>query len=169
MSALDDFRREKDTFFSHHPQSPLDAAQRPSFAGLRYYPANPALRFELAPEPFPEPAVVELETSTGDIQDFVRWATITFNVEGQAASLTLFRSHEGGYFLPFTDAGRGSETYGAGRYLDPEPLDDGLLLVDFNYAYNPYCAYNDAWSCPIPPRENHVPLHIRAGEMAFHD
>ncbi|MBK6663441.1 MAG: DUF1684 domain-containing protein [Thermoflexaceae bacterium] len=64
---------------------------------------------------------------------------------------------------------RRTETYGAGRYLDVEPLPDGRLHVDFNYAYNPYCAYNDAWSCPIPPRENMLNVHIRAGERTFHD
>jgi hypothetical protein len=70
----------------------------------------------------------------------------------------------GGYFLPFMDATSGDETYGAGRYLEIEPLPGGKLLVDFNMAYNPYCAYNEYWSCPIPPKENRLSVPIEAGE-----
>ncbi len=78
-----------------------------------------------------------------------------------------FRKEKDGYFLPFVDALAGKETYGAGRYLEPEPLGKGLFLVDFNLAYNPYCAYNDMWSCPISPAENHLKIPIRAGEKLF--
>jgi uncharacterized protein (DUF1684 family) len=167
MSDLDDFRREKDAFFRDDPHSPLTPAQRRSFRGLRYYPENPALVFDLVPEVFAEPEVVTMQTSTGDEQTYLRWARVKFEVDGTAAGLTVFRDPHGGYFVPFTDAGRGSETYGAGRYLEPEETGDGRLHFDFNYAYNPYCAYNDAWSCPLPPAENHVPVPVRAGEMNF--
>jgi uncharacterized protein (DUF1684 family) len=71
-------------------------------------------------------------------------------------------------FLPFADALAGVETYGAGRYLEPEPVGDGQFVVDFNLAYNPYCAYNDDWSCPITPRENRLTVPIRAGEKLYH-
>jgi uncharacterized protein (DUF1684 family) len=81
--------------------------------------------------------------------------------------LTLYRGTDGDLFLPLRDATSGDETYGAGRYLEPLMLDDGRVLVDFNYLYNPYCAYNDAWSCPLPPRENWLTVPIRAGEKAF--
>jgi uncharacterized protein (DUF1684 family) len=167
--ALEAMRREKDTFFRHHPQSPLTPAQRKTFGGLRYYEPNPALVFDLVPEPFDEPEQVTFQTSTGDEQEYIRWARVSFVIDGRELGLTVFRSLDGGFFLPFTDAGRGSETYGAGRYIEPEPADGGRLHIDFNQAYNPYCAYNDAWSCPIPPAENHLPVHVRAGEMAFHD
>jgi len=167
VPALSDFRAEKDAFFGGDPHSPLLPAQRPAFTGLRYYHEDPALAFEVQPEAFPDPEVVTMQTSTGDEQQYVRWARVSFTVDGQEGALTVFRDPNGGYFLPFTDAGRGSETYGAGRYLEPEPLPGGLLRLDFNYAYNPYCAYNDAWSCPLPPPENHLPFHLRAGEMNF--
>jgi uncharacterized protein (DUF1684 family) len=108
-----------------------------------------------------------MQTTTGDQQTFVRHGRIHFAVDGQPASLTVYRSAHG-YFLPFADSLAGSETYGAGRYLDPEPLPDGRLHIDFNLAYNPYCAYNEAWSCPITPPENRLKLPIRAGERAFH-
>ena len=73
----------------------------------------------------------------------------------------------GELFLPFADATSGVETYGAGRYLEPEALPDGRMSVDFNYAYNPYCAYNERWSCPITPAENRIDVPIRGGERIF--
>jgi uncharacterized protein (DUF1684 family) len=88
-----------------------------------------------------------MQTSTGDVRTCQRYGRFTFSVDGQEASLTIY-SGDNGYFLPFVDALAGTETYGAGRYLEPEPLGGGVFLVDFNLAYNPYCAYGDQWSCP---------------------
>jgi hypothetical protein len=87
-------------------------------------------------------------------------------VDDQSAELTIYTS-DGEYFLPFTDALAGKETYGAGRYLEPHPLGNGMFLIDFNYAYNPYCAYNARWSCPLTPFENRLKVSIRAGEKNF--
>ena len=84
----------------------------------------------------------------------------------QHAELTIYQS-EHGYFLPFVDSLAGKETYPAGRYLDPEALPGNRFLVDFNLAYNPYCAYNEMWSCPITPAENRLKVPIRAGEKLF--
>ncbi len=169
MSQLDAFRAAKDRFFKEHPQSPLTDEQRDSFAGLRYFPEQPALRLALPVEPFAEISTIELQTSTGDTRAYRRLGALRFTVEGQEASLTLFADEAGGLFLPFADALAGQETYGAGRYLEPEPLGDGRVLVDFNLAYNPYCAYNDDWSCPLTPPENRLKLAIRAGERLFHE
>ncbi|MCA9832148.1 MAG: DUF1684 domain-containing protein [Dehalococcoidia bacterium] len=168
MSELTGFRREKDAFFRENPQSPLLPAQRTGFTGLRYYDEDPSLVVDAVPEPFSEPEVVTMQTSTGDEQQYLRWAIVHFEIEGTPVSLTIYRDPNGGYFIPFTDAGRGVETYGAGRYLEPEVHDDGSLVLDFNYAYNPYCAYNDVWSCPLPPAENHLKVRVPAGEMVFH-
>jgi uncharacterized protein len=93
----------------------------------------------------------------------IRYGTFKFNVDGQQAELTLF-SDPHGFFLPFADALAGKATYGAGRYLAPKQLPNGKLLVDFNYAYNPYCAYNELFSCPLTPIENRLKVPIRAGE-----
>jgi hypothetical protein len=85
-----------------------------------------------------------------------------------SATLQVYQDPEGGdFFLPFVDATAPEETYGAGRYLDVEAPRDGKFLIDFNYAYNPYCAYNDKWSCPIPPKENRLKVQIEAGEKNF--
>ena len=168
MSDLTDLRQEKDTFFKTHPQSPLPRDQRRSFTGLSYFPENEALRLELPVEVFDNQETVQMQTTTGDVRDFVRYGRIKFSVDGQEAELTLY-SNEHGFFLPFADALAGTETYGAGRYLEPEPLADGRLLVDFNLAYNPYCAYNEMYSCPITPKENRVKVAVRAGEKTFQD
>lgn len=168
MSDLEDFRREKDDFFKSHPQSPLTREQRKQFAGLPYFPENPALRLEVEVARITPPETIEMQTSTGDVQEYQRYGRFSFTVDGKPAELTIYHG-EHGFFLPFVDALAGSETYGAGRYLEPEPLDGQRFLVDFNVAYNPYCAYNDAWNCPLTPFENRLKVPIRAGEKLFHD
>jgi uncharacterized protein (DUF1684 family) len=168
MTNLEQFRAMKDQFFKSDPNSPLMPDQRTGFTALSYFAENTALRLELAVETLPEPAEVEMQTSTGEVQTYLRWGKITFEVDGQPVELTLYVPQGGhGYFLPFTDLTSGQETYGAGRYLDPEPRPGGKLLVDFNMAYNPYCAYNEHWSCPLTPVENRLKVRIEAGEKNF--
>ena len=167
MTELERFRKEKDGFFARDPQSPLTPEQKKSFHGLEYFPENPALRFEAPVEEFPQKEQIVMQTSTGDTQTYVRYGRFKFSVDGQPAELTIYASPHG-FFLPFVDALAGTETYGAGRYLDPETLPNGKFLIDFNLAYNPYCAYNENWSCPLTPFENRLKVAIRAGEKTFH-
>lgn len=169
MSQLEVFRATKDRFFKEHPQSPLTDDQRSRFTGLRYFPERPELRLALPVEPFDQASTLVLQTSTGDRQSYRRLGVLRFAIDGQEAALTLFADEAGGLFLPFADVLAGSETYGAGRYLEPEQLADGRVLIDFNLAYNPYCAYNDDWSCPLTPPENRLKVAIPAGERLFHD
>ena len=166
MDNLAEFRRQKDEFFAEHPESPLTRQQKQTFKGLDYFPPAPELRFELPVEHFAEPQEIEMQTSTGDVRIYQRYGKIRFPVEGQIAELTIYADQDG-FFLPFVDSLAGSETYPAGRYLEPEPLSDGELLIDFNLAYNPYCAYNDQWSCPLTPFENRLKVPIRAGEKIY--
>lgn len=167
MTELESFRAEKDKFFAAHPQSPLTAEQKRRFKGLNYFPENPALRLEVTVEVFSQKDTIQMQTTTGGVQTYTRFGKFKFAVEGQEAELTLYAGAHG-YFLPFVDSLAGTETYGAGRYLEPEPVGNGKFLVDFNLAYNPYCAYNDRWACPITPRENRLAVPIRAGEKLFH-
>ena len=168
MSELDDFRLAKDRFFGHDSQSPLTAAQKKNFTGLRYFPENPQLKLEVQMEPSLDAGTVELPTSTGDVQIYERVGRFRFEVDGQWAELTIFEGVNG-LFLPFVDSLAGVETYPGGRYLEPQPLPGGRFLVDFNLSYNPYCAYNAQWSCPLTPFENRLKLAVRAGEMIFDD
>ena len=166
MYDLKQLRREKDDFFQTSNHSPLTREQQAGFQGLQYFPENSELNLELELEVFPEQARVQIQTTTGQVQSYDRYGRIRFQVNGQEAVLTVY-SNEHGLFLPFADSLAGSETYGAGRYLEPAPLPGGLVHVDFNLAYNPYCAYNEAWSCPITPAENRLKVPIRAGEKNF--
>jgi uncharacterized protein (DUF1684 family) len=170
VSELTEFRKTKDRFFKTSVQSPLTVEEKKAFHGLKYFAENPVLRFELLLEKYDKPDQVRMQTSTGDVQDYLRVGQIRFQAKGQEATLQVYQSmHEGGYFVPFVDGTAPKETYGAGRYLEPQDLGGGRLLVDFNFAYNPYCAYNDQWSCPIPPQENRLKVRIEAGEKKFHD
>ena len=166
MSELDEFHAEKDKFFASHPQSPLTPEQKKDFQGLSYFPENVALRLEIEVEEFADKEPIAMQTSTGGVQTYNRYGRLKFAVDGQEAAPTLYAGPHG-FFLPFVDSLAGKETYGAGRYLEPEPLEDGKFLVDFNLAYNPYCAYNERWSCPITPFENRLKVPIRAGEKVF--
>ena len=168
MSALEQFRAQKDTFFKTHPQSPLLPDQQNMFEGLRYFPENPALQQVVPIEEFVDKDRILMQTSTGDVRAYVRYGRLRFSVDEQVVELTLYGDDDS-YFLPFADALAGEETYGAGRYQEPEPLGDGQFLLDFNLAYNPYCAYNDQWSCPITPIENRLRVPIRAGEKVFRE
>ncbi len=160
------FRQAKDAFFRDGHDSPLTADQQRAFADLPYFNENPSLRVVVEPVPFDQPEDVELDLSTGEAAVYRRWARVRFEVEGAPAELTVFRDADGGeIFLPFKDAtAAAGETYGAGRYLDVHEASDGRLLLNFNYAYNPYCAYNERWSCPLTPAENVLTVSIGAGE-----
>jgi uncharacterized protein (DUF1684 family) len=171
MSELEDFRADKDEFFRDHPQSPLTPEQRQAFDSLSYYgeESHLVIRAPLETDGVDTEETITMQTTTGGTQRYRRAGVVRFAVEGAPAQVTLFSSsdmHE--LFLPFRDATSGGETYGAGRYLEVDPPDlKGEVVIDFNYAYNPYCAYNPEWSCPIPPGENWLAIPIRAGERSF--
>lgn len=166
MTELEEFRAEKDEMFKSHPQSPLTAEQKKAFNGLTYFPENESLRLEVQVELLNDDRPIQMQTTTGGVQVYYRHGRFKFPVDGDETELTIYRG-EHGYFLPFVDSLAGKETYPAGRYLEPEELPGDRFLVDFNIAYNPYCAYNEAWSCPITPAENRIKVPIRAGEKIF--
>jgi uncharacterized protein (DUF1684 family) len=145
----------------------LTPEQRRRFKGLSYFVENPALVIRAKVDRSVEPGEVRMATTKGKEQVFRRFGVVHFQVDGVAAQVTLYASagsHE--LFLPFRDVTSGKETYGAGRYLDLHAHGDEIV-VDFNYAYNPNCAYNPDWNCPFPPSENWLKVAIRAGEKSF--
>jgi uncharacterized protein (DUF1684 family) len=164
---LNEFRRQKDEMF-RRPDSPLSPDDQTSFQGLQYWPDNPALRLKVALDENVEHDFVMMQTSTGGQRRYVRAGKIEFTAGGETATLFLYKD-DNGYFLPFRDGTSADESYEAGRYLEPEMGDDKLLDVDFNKAYNPYCAYSEHFSCPLPPRENWIKARIEAGEKKFHE
>jgi uncharacterized protein len=164
------YRHRRDHFFAEHPHSPLTESQRAGFSGLDYFPerADLALNLPLDESGADVGESVDLPATDGKEKSFVRAGRVRFEVEGEPVELTVLRDIDrGSLFVPFRDASAGQETYGLGRYLEPQGRPDGTLEVDFNYAYNPFCAYSEGWSCPIPPEENRLPVTIAAGEKAF--
>ncbi len=164
---LSGFRERKDTFFKEHEQSPLTPEQKEEFTNLSYYPENPDLSLIVELDTSGEGVGEEITvgTMTGEAKQYVRMGRFTVEVDGEEATLTVFQDTTNGkLFLPFRDATADDETYSVGRYLDPKVRPDGRLVVDFNMAYNPYCAYNTGWMCAIPPFENRITIPIRAGE-----
>ena len=164
---LIELRRMKDEFFARGGDSPLTDEQRASFEGLRYFDPDPAYRFEVALERAPAGPHEEIQTSTGEVQHLARAGTVRFSIDGHAAALVAYEQGDE-LFIPFRDTTSGGETYGAGRYVEAHPIGRGRYDLDFNTAYNPYCAYNENWSCPLPPGENWLDIAIRAGEKNFH-
>jgi len=166
-SELKRFRAEKDRVFARDPHSPLPPAERPAFRGLAYFDENPALIVAVGIDRDVEPGEVVMSTTGGEEQVYRRYGLVRFRVDDQPAQLTLYSSEDSDeLFVPFRDATSGHETYGAGRYLEVEAHGDHVT-IDFNYAYNPNCAYDPSWSCPLPPTENWLKVPIRAGEKTF--
>ncbi|MFM9106496.1 MAG: DUF1684 domain-containing protein [Chloroflexota bacterium] len=169
-SRLESYRQHRDEWFKNDPDSPLEPVDREAFTGLDYFPERKDLQLDL-PVDDSGPGVgerVDIPTTAGEVKPFLRAGRITFDVDGSPVTLSVFTdARRGNFFIPFKDGTTGSETYEGGRFLDPKARPNGNLVVDFNYAYNPWCAYGEGWSCPIPPDENVVAIRIPAGERAF--
>ncbi len=167
--ALLRFRERKDLLFRSDRDSPIGQGE---FAGLKYFDPDPEFRFETELRRNPTPVSVIMTTSKGTRQLFNCIGHFELSIEGKAMRLNAYQSAEKedpSIFVPFRDATSGGESYGATRYLDLEVEHDDRYAVDFNYSYNPYCAYSDAYACPFPPRENWLTVAIRAGERKYHD
>lgn len=167
--TLAEFRKEKDEAFKNASWSPLTEKQKSTFDGLRYYPENQKLVFrDVLIQPVGAGGTVDIPTSAGDFEGYLRAGIIDLSISGEKHQLHVYKDIDGeSYFLPIRDATSGSETYEDGRYVDIEVEKNTIPKLDFNYAYNPYCAYNHNWRCPITPEENSLPVKIEAGEKKF--
>ena len=167
---IDQQRARKDAGFKSSPSSPIPAADRAAFNGLPYFPADQSLRFEdLALEPYAgdAPSAFTIPTSDGQLRPAHRAGTFSFSTGDAPRSLTAYVMDGGdphSLFVPFLDETSGTETYGAGRYLDVEPEEDGSYVLDFNLAYHPSCVYSPNYTCPLTPAENRLATRIEAGE-----
>ena len=160
-------RSAKDASF-RAPDSPLAPHHRAAFRGLRYFAPAPEWNVRAELDSSAAGDTVSLLTSTGARDRYRRLGRLNFAVDGKRLQLILYRSlSEDVLFLPFSDATSGRETYGAGRYLEPWRREDGAWQLDFNRAYNPYCAYDSRWVCPVAPPENHLVVRVTAGEKTF--
>lgn len=160
--------------FVKSPRSPLDSAD---LAFLRFYDPDPAYRVTAAIERIPDAKPFEMATYAGTTKPYVLFAKATFQLKGAKHQLAIYRSllqarmpqYRDHLFLPFKDTTNGDTTYGGGRYTDFRigDIKDNTLVIDFNKAYNPFCAYSDGFQCPIPPPENHLEIAVEAGEKKF--
>lgn len=166
------WRAGRDALFRGHPQSPLPEPARAAHTALFYYPYDPAAHVLAAVVDVRAATTREIPASDGAAYSFTHFADARFTLFGRPCALRLYwlEGYGGGLFLPFRDATSGAETYGAGRYLLDTVkgadlgAEDGRLILDFNFAYNPSCAYDPRWSCPLAPPDNRLPLPVRAGE-----
>ena len=171
-ATWDRWRAVRDDLFAHHPQSALDESQRAAFTGLRYYDYDPDYCIVAPVDYDVQPFTYVGEMGADGHLSYRRVAQVRFDLPSGTGRLSLFwiEGYGGGLFLPFRDATRGSTTYGAGRYLydtikgadlgaEPEQI-----LLDFNFAYHPSCAYNPRWVCPLAPQENWLEIAIPVGE-----
>jgi hypothetical protein len=171
VEAWNRWRDVRDELFQSHPQSPIPDTERTSFSGLSYFPYDAALR--VAAELVPADGLsIGIGASKGKPIAFDRFAQARFELLGEARSLDVYwlDAYGGGLFLPFADATSGEETYPAGRYLLDTVKgadlggDGDELVLDFNFAYNPSCAYDSRWACPLAPPANRLEVAIRGGE-----
>lgn len=161
------WRAEKDRYM-RSADSPVPKEQRAVFAPLPYFPIDEAYRAPAALKVIPTETFIEMSTSTGQRRRMRRIGTLEFTLQGQPLSLTAFSDADDRQirrlFVPFHDLTNGLETYTGGRYLDLDRTATGIYDLDFNRAYNPFCVFNVAYECPVPPRENRLKVAVRAGE-----
>lgn len=166
------FRERRDELFREHPDSPIPLPQRSRWPGAAWYPYDGSFRVVGRVAPSAERNSFDLRLAADGLTRCTRVATVEFSLQGQSSVLALywFEGYGGGLWLPFADATNGAATYGGGRYLYDtiKGADLGAtateFVLDFNFAYNPSCAYEDRWSCPLPPAENRLPFAVAAGE-----
>lgn len=163
------YRHERAEFYRNSPQSPF-IKQKINFTYLDYYTLNIGLRIEAKFEKNKNYDTLNLATSTGTIEKYIKVGQAKFNVNKNNHSLLVLRSAnraDNSHFIPFIDKTSGGKTYGGGRYLDVELSKNHKILLDFNKSYNPYCAYTDVYTCPLPPKENRLTIAIEAGEKSY--
>lgn len=168
----------KDQLFRDKETSPiLNKKERKHFTGIKFYPPDRRMAVTAQYKPVAVEDTLEFVTSSGSVKLYAKVAVLEFTIHDsiplslpayQGIELRKRAGYEKCLFVPFTDKTSGTETYGGGRYLDLEIPDGDTITIDFNYAYNPYCAYTNGYSCPIPKPESRLPISILAGEKAYH-
>ncbi len=162
-------RQFKDQHFLESPDSPVPSDKRDALLPLRYYEIDPNYSVPAALRLSDDRPVFEMPTSSGALRKMQLVGVLEFTLLGESQSLGAFMpdgtQQITSLFVPFADQTTGVDTYEAGRYLDIDPTTTGYYTIDFNEAYNPYCAYNDTYECPFPPPTNRMKTAVRAGEM----
>ncbi len=162
---LSQYRDERDRFMQFNQESPLPEEERADFDGLNYFSPDSSMRIVADLKNIDDPKTISLNMTNGAPEKYKEIGYANFAHDNQVVNLLVMKSLESGdLFLPFWDTTNGVSTYGGGRYLDPELLSSDKILLDFNYAYNPFCAFAESYACPIPPLQNKIPFAVEAGE-----
>jgi hypothetical protein len=170
-------RKAKDSEMRADEHSPIPVEEKAAFRNLNYFRPKVSYRKEAAFERFDEAKRFLMKTTTERLPEYSLYGAVHFQHYGRTYTLNVYQNielvkkpaYEKHLFIPFNDETNDKETYGGGRFLDITETGSDTLLIDFNKAYNPYCAYNHKYSCPIPPEENNLELKIKAGEKKWHE
>jgi uncharacterized protein (DUF1684 family) len=172
---IDKFQRKLNKEFEDPQESPLTKEDLEVFKSLDFFPADTNFRVVAAVKRTKDPKPFKMKTTTDRLPLYTIYAYVSFKLKGKTFNMPIYQNQklmqtpefEDYLFLPFTDLTNGKSTYGGGRYLDLEIPEGDTMIIDFNKAYNPYCAYNGKYSCPVTPKENHINVAINAGVKNF--
>ncbi len=164
LTSIKNLRSDKDSYLKKDTASPIE--DQVKFIGLKYFEVNSAYKITGKIDRVTSGQTINITMSGGDVEEYEAYGNVSFEIEGVKCTLKIFKTPEGNLFLPFKDLTSNKETYGAGRYLDfgVNEVTDNQIMIDFNKAYHPYCAYNQTFTCPVPPAENTLNLAVKAGE-----
>lgn len=171
-----DWQRQMNADFKDATKSPLKDRDRKDFKGLDFFKFDSAYVVKAKLKRTPDEKPFKMKTTTERLANYVKYGVITFDLKGNQHELNIYQNldllekpgYEDYLFLPFLDNTNGEESYSGGRYVEARIPNDDTILIDFNTAYNPYCAYNEKYSCPIVPRVNYLDAEVKAGVKAFH-
>ena len=175
ITDVEDFQNELNEQYADENKSPLTKEDFKTFKSLEFFPIDTGYRVIAKLKFFKNSKPINMKTTTDRIAVYKVYATATFKINGEKHVLRIYQSEQllltqdfdDHLFLPFTDESNGSSSYGGGRFIDLTIPDKDTIIIDFNKAYNPYCAYSDRYSCAIPPKANHLNTEILAGVRAY--
>ncbi|WP_027124518.1 DUF1684 domain-containing protein [Gelidibacter mesophilus] len=170
-----EFQRNLNSEFKDASKSPLKDKDRRNFTGIDFFKVDSTFVVQATLTKSTDEKSFQMKTTTDRLPEYIKYGEITFELKGESYKLNVYQNQEllkeDGYedylFLPFLDDTNGDESYGGGRYIDLRMPNGETMIIDFNTAYNPYCAYDEKYSCPIVPRENYLDIEVKAGVMAF--
>ena len=170
-----EFQKEINAQFKDASRSPLKDEDRKHFEGLDFFKFDSTYVVKAKFTRTPNEKAFKMKTTTDRLPIYMKYGELSFTLKGETFTLDIYQNqdliiqegYENHLFLPFLDETNGLESYGGGRYLDAQIPENDAMVIDFNTAYNPYCAYNDRYSCPIVPRRNYLKTRIEAGVKAF--
>lgn len=164
FTFIKNLRSDKDAYLKKDTASPIE--DKVKFSSLKYFEIDPAYKIVGKIDRMTSGQTINIMMSGGDVEEYEAYGNVKFEINGIKCALKIFKTPEGNLFLPFKDLTSNKETYGAGRYLDfgINEVNGNQITIDFNKAYHPYCAYNQTFTCPVPPAENFINALVKVGE-----